>query len=90
MPRKKQTRLNSSIPCGVYRHYKGEHYLVQGVAKHSETEEAFVVYVQLYARGGCPLWVRPLEHFTGQVAGRNGRRVKRFTYVGLEQPAEKE
>jgi hypothetical protein len=75
-----------SLPCGVYRHYKGPYYLVLGVARHSETEEAFVVYVRLYSKGGCPLWIRPLEHFMGMVANSKGRRCKRFTYVGLEQP----
>jgi hypothetical protein len=78
----------SSLRCGVYRHYKGPHYLVLGVARHSETEAAFVVYVRLYARGGCPLWIRPLENFTEKVAGPHGRRVKRFTFVGVAQPAE--
>jgi cyclomaltodextrinase / maltogenic alpha-amylase / neopullulanase len=82
----KKMPLVASLPCGVYRHYKGEHYLVLGVAKHSETEAAFVVYVRLYARGGCPLWIRPLKKFTQMVRGAKGRRVKRFMFVGLEQP----
>ncbi len=88
MKSKKRTPVISPLPCGVYRHYKGQHYLVLGVARHSETEEAFVVYVRLYARGGCPLWIRPLKFFTEKVAGPNGRRLKRFAFVGLEQPAE--
>jgi hypothetical protein len=33
---------------GVYRHYKGQRYEVLGVARHSETEEEFVVYRALY------------------------------------------
>ena len=89
MKSRKSTPLVSSLPGGIYRHYKGRHYLVLGVARHSETEEAFVVYVRLYARDGCPLWIRPLKIFTEKVTDSRGRRVKRFTFVGLEQPVEK-
>ncbi|CBK44002.1 conserved protein of unknown function DUF1653 [Nitrospira defluvii] len=46
---------------GRYRHYKGKDYEVLGVARHSETEEEYVVYRQLYGGGG--LWIRPLEMF---------------------------
>ncbi|MCI0510992.1 uncharacterized protein DUF1653 [Chromohalobacter marismortui] len=54
---------------GIYRHYKGASYEVLGVAHHSETEEALVVYRALY--GDYGLWVRPLAMFceTVEVAG---------------------
>ena len=29
---------------GVYRHFKGGRYRVEGVARHSETGEGYVVY----------------------------------------------
>ncbi|MFG6372964.1 MAG: DUF1653 domain-containing protein [Oscillospiraceae bacterium] len=45
----------------VYRHFKGDHYLVIDVARHSETGEEYVVYRKLYGDGG--LWVRPLAMF---------------------------
>ena len=32
------------VQPGRYRHYKGYAYEVQGVARHSETEEEYVVY----------------------------------------------
>jgi len=89
MKRKKNLAPVLSLSTGVYRHYKGQHYLVLGVAKHSETEEDFVVYVRLYARTGGPFWIRPLANFTSQVPGPKGRRIKRFTHVGAEQPAER-
>ena len=34
----------SEFKCGRYRHYKGNEYLVLGVALHSETLEKLVVY----------------------------------------------
>lgn len=45
----------------VYRHFKGDHYLVVDVARHSETGEEYVVYRKPYGDGG--LWVRPLSMF---------------------------
>jgi hypothetical protein len=52
-------------PLGRYRHYKGGDYEVVGVARHSETLEALVVYRPLYNASG--LWVRPHAMFFGQV-----------------------
>lgn len=46
---------------GIYRHYKGQHYEVMGVAIHSETEEEQVVYRALY--GDYRLFVRPKTMF---------------------------
>ncbi len=31
--------MNREIPLGIYKRYKGNYYLVIGVAKHSETLE---------------------------------------------------
>lgn len=62
---------------GRYRHYKGNHYEVIGVAQHSETEESLVVYRPLYGEKG--LWVRPLEMFKESVAV-DGVMVARFSY----------
>jgi hypothetical protein len=50
---------------GRYRHYKGGEYEVVGVARHSDTLEALVLYRPLYNQTG--LWVRPYEMFFGQV-----------------------
>ncbi|MES3001077.1 MAG: DUF1653 domain-containing protein [Pseudomonadota bacterium] len=52
-------------PPGRYRHYKGGEYEVIGVARHSETLEALVVYRPLYNASG--LWVRPHAMFFGEV-----------------------
>jgi hypothetical protein len=52
-------------PSGRYRHYKGGEYEVLGVARHSETLEALVIYRPLYNASG--LWARPHGMFFGQV-----------------------
>ena len=49
----------------VYRHFKGDYYLVEDVAQHSETGEDYVIYRKLYGDGG--LWIRPLEMFLSEV-----------------------
>ena len=36
---------------GVYRHFKGNYYLVEDVAKDSETGQEMVIYRQLYGDG---------------------------------------
>ena len=50
---------------GIYKHFKGDYYLLMDVAKHSETGEDYVVYRKLYE--DCALWVRPLEMFLEEV-----------------------
>ncbi|WPB55162.1 DUF1653 domain-containing protein [Xylophilus sp. GOD-11R] len=67
-----------SIPLGRYRHYKGGEYEVLGVARHSETLEAFVMYRPLYNASG--VWVRPLSMFLEQ-AEFNGEWQPRFRYL---------
>ena len=49
----------------VYRHFKGDYYLVEALAKNSETGEPCVIYRKLYGDGG--LWVRPLDMFLSRV-----------------------
>ena len=50
---------------GIYRHFKGDHYLVEDIAKDSETQEEMVIYRRLYE--DCTLWVRPKEMFLSEV-----------------------
>ena len=64
---------------GRYRHYKGNDYIVLGVAHHSETMEELVVYRPEYGERG--LWVRPKSMFVATVEV-DGRAVERFRYLG--------
>ena len=50
---------------GIYKHFKGDYYLVEDVAIHSETQEKYVVYRQLY--GTSELYIRPMEMFLSKV-----------------------
>ena len=50
---------------GIYKHFKGDYYLVEDVAVHSETREKYVVYRSLY--GKSELYIRPYEMFLSKV-----------------------
>lgn len=50
---------------GIYKHFKGDYYLVEDIATHSETKEEYVVYRRLY--GDCSLWIRPKDMFLSEV-----------------------
>ncbi|SCA54969.1 conserved hypothetical protein [Candidatus Terasakiella magnetica] len=69
----------SQVKTGRYIHYKGNEYIVIGVAQHSETAEKLVVYQPQY--GEKALWVRPMDMFLENVT-IEGQTVPRFKYIG--------
>ena len=75
---------------GIYKHFKGDYYLVEEIAKDSETKEPVVVYRRLYGEGD--LWVRPLEMFLSKVDHEKYPNVKqkyRFELQKIETVADK-
>jgi len=64
---------------GLYRHYKGNYYRVIGEARHSESEECFVLYQPLSKPED--FWVRPKAMFFDTVTVE-GQSVSRFQYLG--------
>lgn len=64
---KKSKRMKENVIQinGIYRHFKGDYYLLVDVAKHSETGEDMVIYRKLY--DDCGLWVRPKGLFLSEV-----------------------
>lgn len=50
---------------GIYRHFKGDYYIVEDLATHSETKEKYVVYRSLY--GENELYIRPMDMFLSEV-----------------------
>ena len=46
-------------------HFKNKRYKVLAIARHSETDERYVVYQALY--GERDVWVRPYDMFNSEV-----------------------
>lgn len=64
----------------IYRHYKGNYYLVESIATHSESGEQMVVYKALYGDG--KIWVRPYESFVQELESKNQKH--RFELQEIE------
>lgn len=61
--------MNNIKIKGIYKHYKGDLYLVEDIAYDSETEEKLVIYRALY--GSNKLWARPYSSFIEEVNKNN-------------------
>lgn len=76
------------IPGRIYKHFKGDLYLVEDFVLHSETEEKMVLYRALYGNG--LRYVRPYEMFVSKVDKKKYPQVQqeyRFQLQELESVA---
>lgn len=75
---------------GIYKHFKGDYYLVEDVAFDSETKEEYVVYRRLY--GDTSLWIRKKEMFLSKVDKEKYPDVEqeyRFMLMDIKSVAKK-
>ncbi len=70
---------------GIYKHYKGDLYLVEDIIYNSETNEKMVAYRSLYGDG--KLWCRPYDMFF-DIVNKNGQKY-RFELQNIESVREK-
>ena len=73
--------MSEEIRPGRYRHFKGKEYEVLGVARHSETEEEYVVY-RAAVRGAQS--VGAARSMWNEMVTHDGKTQRRFTYVSEE------
>ena len=72
----------------IYKHFKGDLYLVEDIVYHSETQEKMVLYRALYGNG--VRYVRPYEMFLSKVDKQKYPNVKqeyRFELQDLKSTA---
>lgn len=67
----------------VYKHFKGDYYVVENIAKDSENQEKMVIYRRLYEDGS--LWVRPKEMFLSEVDHEKYPNVKQKYRFELQE-----
>lgn len=82
--------MNKLVIHGIYRHFKGDYYLVEDIAFDSETNKEMVVYRKLY--DDCSLWVRPVEMFLSEVDHNKYPNVEqkyRFELVDVKSVKDK-
>ena len=65
---------------GIYKHFKGDLYIVLDIGYDSETCEKVVIYRALY--GEHKLWVRSYDSFIAEVNKNNCKY--RFTEIKID------
>ena len=76
---------------GIYRHYKGNLYIVEDIIFHSETGEKMVAYRALY--DDHKLWCRPYDMFLEEIDHEKYPEIQqkyRFEFIDIKNVVETE
>lgn len=75
---------------GIYKHFKGDYYIVEGIGIHSETKEKYAIYRPLYGDTNT-LYLRPYDMLMSKVDKEKYPNVKqeyRFELQEIESVAK--
>lgn len=70
----------------IYKHFKGNYYLVIDIAEHTETKEKYVIYKALYE--DCKTYCRPMDMFLSKVDKQkypNANQEYRFEQIEIQK-----
>ena len=68
---------------GIYRHFKGDYYIVLGTGINSETLEEYVIYRALYGEG--KVYLREINNFLSEVDHEKYPNVKQKYRLELQE-----
>lgn len=80
---------NKVIPNCIYRHFKGDLYLVEGIIFNVERDDIDVLYRALY--GGCTQYSRPLTEFLEELDEKRAEEYNaswRYTPIMINRNSE--
>ena len=66
---------------GIYKHFKGDYYLVEGIAKDSETQEEMVIYRRLYEDGNYYTPSKKAKFHFEDIAENPTQTSEEFPYI---------
>lgn len=67
----------------IYKHFKGDYYIVLGIGINSETLEEYVIYRALYGEG--KVYLREINNFLSEVDHEKYPNVKQKYRLELQE-----
>lgn len=67
----------------IYKHFKGDYYIVLGTGINSETLEEYVIYRALYGEG--KVYLREINNFLSEVDHEKYPNVKQKYHLELQE-----
>lgn len=82
--------MNTVVKKGIYRHFKGDYYLVEDIAINNIDDSEYVIYRALYGKNN--LYTQPLKSFFESIDKQkypNCKQTYRFELQNIESVNKK-